>query len=47
MNVQNIFNFFEDLVALSNKDYVESIRKARKEYEQGNVLSHEEIFDGL
>ena len=35
---------FEDLVALSNKKYLQSIKKAREEYEEGNVLTHSEIF---
>ncbi|MDP4010821.1 MAG: hypothetical protein Q8P72_01170 [Candidatus Roizmanbacteria bacterium] len=40
-------DLFEDLVALSNKDYVKSIRKARKEYEKGEVFTHEDIFGEL
>ena len=37
-------DLFEDLLALANKNYVASIKKARKEYESGDVLSHEEVF---
>lgn len=36
--------FFEDLLALSNKKYLASIKKARKEYEKGNILTHQEVF---
>jgi len=35
---------FEDLLALANKDYVESVRQARKEYEKGDVFSHQQVF---
>jgi len=44
-----VFNIdlFEDLVALSNKDYVKSIQKARKEYEKGEVFTHEDVFGEL
>ena len=37
-------DLFEDLLALANKDYVESVKKARKEYEKGDVLSHQQVF---
>lgn len=37
-------DLFEDLMALSKKDYVKSIRKARREYEKGDILTHEEVF---
>ena len=40
-------DLFEDLVALSNKDYVKSIQKARKEYEKGEVFTHEDVFGEL
>lgn len=40
-------DLFEDLVALSNKDYVTSIRKARKEYEKGEFFTHEDVFGEL
>lgn len=35
---------FEDLLALVNRKYVASIRKAREEYQKGNYLTHEEVF---
>ena len=37
-------DLFEDLVALSNKQYVKSIKKARKEYEKGEIFTNEEVF---
>ncbi|MCH7730305.1 type II toxin-antitoxin system Phd/YefM family antitoxin [Patescibacteria group bacterium] len=35
---------FEDLLALSNKKYLASIKKARKEYEKGDIFTHQEVF---
>ena len=35
---------FEDLLALANKKYLASIKKARKEYRQGKVFTHEQAF---
>ena len=37
-------DFFEDLLAMSNKEYLKSIRKAREEYKHGNIYSHVEVF---
>ncbi|PIY80681.1 MAG: hypothetical protein COY80_01745 [Candidatus Pacebacteria bacterium CG_4_10_14_0_8_um_filter_42_14] len=37
-------DLFEELLELADKSYVESIRKARKEYEQGDVFSLDEVF---
>lgn len=37
-------DLFEDLMALSNKKYLKSIEKARREYENGDVFSHEDAF---
>jgi len=37
-------DFFEDLLALSNKEYLASIRKAREEYKKGQVFTHQEVF---
>lgn len=37
-------DFFEDLLALSSPEYLESIRQARQEYENGEFLTHEQIF---
>lgn len=35
---------FEDLLALANKSYLNSIKKAREEYKKGNVFGDEEAF---
>lgn len=35
---------FEDLLALTNKKYLASIKKARGEYEKGDILTHEQVF---
>lgn len=37
-------DMFEDLLALVNKKYLKSIKKAREELEKGDLLSHEEVF---
>lgn len=40
-------DFFEDLLAAHAKEYVQSIREARKQYRQGKTLSHDEVFGNL
>jgi PHD/YefM family antitoxin component YafN of YafNO toxin-antitoxin module len=35
---------FEDLLALTNKKYLNSIKKAREEYKKGKVFTHEQAF---
>ncbi len=35
---------FEDLLALKDKTYLKSIKKAREEYEKGEILTHAEVF---
>lgn len=40
-------DLFEDLIALTNKKYLKSIKKAREEYEKGDVLTHEQVFGKL
>lgn len=35
---------FEDLLALSNKKYLTSIKKARQEYEKGDIFTHSQAF---
>lgn len=35
---------FEDLLALANKKYVNSIKKAREEYAKGNIFTHDQAF---
>lgn len=37
-------DLFEDLLALSNKEYLKSIKKAREEYKKGEIFTHEEAF---
>lgn len=37
-------DFFEDLLALTNREYLASIKKAREEYKKGDVFSHEQVF---
>lgn len=34
----------EDILALSSKDYIESIDKARRDYKEGKTKSFEEVF---
>lgn len=40
-------DLFEDLLALTNKNYVASIQKARKEYEQGEIFTHDQAFGDI
>jgi PHD/YefM family antitoxin component YafN of YafNO toxin-antitoxin module len=40
-------DLFEDLLSLTDTDYLASIRKARKEYEDRDVLSHNQVFGEL
>ena len=40
-------DFFEDLLALSKHDYLDSIKKARQEYKTGKTFSHQEVFGEL
>ncbi len=37
-------DLFEDLLALSNKKYLASIKKAREEYKKGEVFTHDQVF---
>lgn len=37
-------DLFEDLLALTNRDYLESIKKAREEYKNSDVFTHEQAF---
>ncbi|MBU2592001.1 MAG: type II toxin-antitoxin system Phd/YefM family antitoxin [Patescibacteria group bacterium] len=37
-------DFFEDLLALANKKYLKSIKKAREEYQKGETFTHQEVF---
>lgn len=40
-------DFFEDLLARSSKEYLKSIRQARKQYQKGQIYSHEDVFGKL
>jgi hypothetical protein len=40
-------DFFEDLLALVNKKYLKSIKKARTEYKDGDFFSHKQVFGSL
>lgn len=40
---ENLEDLFEDLTALSSKEYLTSIREAREDYKHGRVKSIEEI----
>ena len=37
-------DLIEDLIAAASPEYLESIREARKDYEQGHVIGHDEAF---
>ncbi len=36
--------FLEDLLAATSPEYLESIREARRDYREGRVLTHDEVF---
>ncbi len=40
-------DFFEDLLALSSKGYLRSIREARKDFKAGRTFSHHDVFGNL
>ncbi len=40
-------DLFEDLLNLADKKYKAEIKKARAEYQNGDVLSHEQVFGEL
>lgn len=40
-------DLFEELLALTDTNYLASIKKARKEYKKGDVLSHDQVFGKL
>ncbi len=40
-------DLLEELLALSSKDYLKSIRQARKDYEEGRTLTHAEVFGDI
>lgn len=40
-------DLFEDLLALADKEYLETIKEARKDYKENRVFSHEQVFGEL
>lgn len=40
-------DLFEELLTLVNKKYVNSIKKARKEYKTGDIFTHDEVFGNI
>lgn len=40
-------DLFEDLLALTNKKYLNNIKQAREEYKSKNLLTHDDIFGEL
>jgi PHD/YefM family antitoxin component YafN of YafNO toxin-antitoxin module len=40
-------DLFEDLLALTNKKYLKSIKKARREYEKGDFFTHSQVFGNI
>ncbi|RLF47516.1 MAG: hypothetical protein DRN29_02320 [Thermoplasmata archaeon] len=38
-------DLIEDLIALSNKEFLKSIEEARSDYKQGKIKHFEELFD--
>ena len=40
-------DFFEELLAKTSKEYLKSIREARRQYKKGGVYSHIEVFGKL
>ena len=38
-------DLIEDLLALSSKEFLKSIEKARNDYKQGKIKYFEELFD--
>lgn len=37
-------DFMEDIKALSNKNYIDSIKEAREDYKAGDYKDHKEVF---
>jgi len=40
-------DYFEDLLALKSKKYLDDIKEARQHYKNGEVATFEEVFGGL
>ena len=39
-------DLFEDLLTLADRNYKNTIKKARKEYKSGEIYTHEQVFSG-
>jgi len=37
--------FIEDLLSVTSPEYLESIKEARKDYKEGRVYTHDEVFE--
>lgn|GEM_PF-1075437 len=37
-------SFIEDLLAATSPDYLESIQEARRDYKDGRIYTHDEVF---
>jgi len=37
-------DLFEDMLEMSNKDYLKSIKEARAQVKKGDTFTHEEVF---
>lgn len=40
-------DFFEDLLAATNKEYLKNIKEARDQYKKGEISSFDEVFGDL
>lgn len=40
-------DLFEDLLLLADKNYLEEIKNARREYEKGDYFTHDQVFGSL
>ncbi len=40
-------DLIEDLLSLSSKKYLRGIKKARKDYKEGKIFTHEQVFGDL
>lgn len=40
-------DFLEELLMASSPEYLKSIKEARRDYEEGRIYSHEDVFGEL
>jgi len=40
-------SFLEDLLAATSPEYLEGISEARRDYKEGRIYSHDEVFRGI